>query len=183
MVDMCRRLRELRAVNCGSLSLSASELHCPALEEVNLFGARQLDAEGAAARSARACSMSHCLQACLPACDAHARVGPAAATTAPGIGGSSNHGNAHWSAQGWMRRRRPSQSAGASTSRAAPRCRACSCPKPPPCSRSGGGATRCQGPSCSPALRLGHALGAALLQWGACSFDPGLCPALRCFVP
>lgn len=41
-----RRLRELRAANCGSLSLEASELHCPALEEVNLFGNRQLDADG-----------------------------------------------------------------------------------------------------------------------------------------
>jgi hypothetical protein len=43
---VCRRLRELRAANCGSLSLGDSELHCPALQEVNLFGNRQLDADG-----------------------------------------------------------------------------------------------------------------------------------------
>ena len=44
-----RRLRELRAVNCGRLSLAASELHCPALQVLNLFGCRQVDAEGARA--------------------------------------------------------------------------------------------------------------------------------------
>ena len=43
---VCRRLRELKAVNCGSLNLAASELHCPALQEANFFGCRQLDAEG-----------------------------------------------------------------------------------------------------------------------------------------
>ena len=58
---MCRRLRELRAANCGSLSLGDSELHCPALEEVNLFGNRQLDADGrvqAPAAASRLCADS-----------------------------------------------------------------------------------------------------------------------------
>lgn len=41
-----RRLRELRAVNCGNFNLTASELHCPVLQEANFFGCRQLDAEG-----------------------------------------------------------------------------------------------------------------------------------------
>lgn len=53
-----RRLRELRAANCGSLSLGDSELHCPALEEVNLFGNRQLDADGRLA--CRIAATSHC---------------------------------------------------------------------------------------------------------------------------
>ncbi|KAI3429506.1 hypothetical protein D9Q98_005595 [Chlorella vulgaris] len=42
----CKRLRELKAVNCTHLNLVAGELLCPALETLNLFGCRQLDAEG-----------------------------------------------------------------------------------------------------------------------------------------
>lgn len=67
----CRRLRELRAVNCGSLSLSASELHCPALEEVNLFGARQLDAEGL---DAAASSLAKCRRLDLTGCTSLSRL-------------------------------------------------------------------------------------------------------------
>ena len=40
----------MRAVNCTNLSLEASELHCPELRVLNLFGCRQVDAEGALRR-------------------------------------------------------------------------------------------------------------------------------------
>ncbi|KAL4442936.1 hypothetical protein ABPG77_008427 [Micractinium sp. CCAP 211/92] len=66
-----RRLRELRAVNCGSLNLAASELHCPALEEVNLFGARQLDAEGL---EAAAPSLVKCRRLDLTGCTSLSRL-------------------------------------------------------------------------------------------------------------
>ncbi|KAL4457659.1 hypothetical protein ABPG75_012524 [Micractinium tetrahymenae] len=67
----CRRLRELRAVNCGSLNLAASELHCPSLEDVNLFGARQLDAEGLEAAAA---SLTKCKRLDLTGCTSLSRL-------------------------------------------------------------------------------------------------------------
>lgn len=65
----CKRLRELKAVNCTHLNLVAGELLCPALETLNLFGCRQLDAEGGEApHRCLCCSCSTLLNGSCPAC-------------------------------------------------------------------------------------------------------------------
>jgi hypothetical protein len=65
----CKRLRELKAVNCTHLNLVAGELLCPALETLNLFGCRQLDAEGGEApHRCLCCSCSTLLNGSCPNC-------------------------------------------------------------------------------------------------------------------